>query len=98
MKLISIILLGSLALSCTTEKLATQSCKVPDEPETQFDFDVQKDPFGVNKSGSTDYFKLALIWSPDYCEKIQKDIAKLTSNEKMEDAKKLTDNNRLQFF
>lgn len=98
MKLIAVILLSSLALSCTTKKPATQSCKLPDQPETQFDFDVQKDVFGINQSASTDYFKLALSWSPDYCEKIQKDVAKLTSNGKTEDAKKLADNNQLQCF
>jgi ribonuclease T2 len=97
-KLIAIILLSSLALSCTTEKLVTQSCTLPDKPETQFDFDVEKDPFGINKNSSTDYFKLALSWSPDYCEKIQKDIAKLTSNGKAEDAKKLSERNQQQCF
>lgn len=98
MKIIYTLILTSLLASCATEKLATQSCKLPDKPETQFDFDVQKDPFGINKNGSTDYFKLALSWSPDYCEKVQKDIAKLTNDGKTEDAKKLTERNQLQCF
>lgn len=98
MKLIYILILNCLAVSCATEKLATQSCKLPDKPETQFDFDVKKDVFGINKNGSTDYFKLALSWSPDYCEKTQKDIIKLTSEGKIEDAKKLTERNQLQCF
>ncbi len=98
MKLFYILILSCLFVSCTTENLTKQSCKLPDKPETHFDFDAQKDVFGINKNGSTDYFKLALTWSPDYCEKIQKNIAKLISDGKNEDAKTLTEHNHLQCF
>lgn len=75
-----------------------QSCQILTEPDTNYDFDVTKDPFGINKTGNNDYFKLALSWSPDYCQKIQNDIAKLNSDGKSAEAKQLEQHNKLQCF
>jgi 5'-nucleotidase (lipoprotein e(P4) family) len=77
---------------------AAQSCQLPTESESNYDYDVQKDIFGINKSGTTDYFKLALSWSPDYCQKIQNDIAKLNREGKTADANQLEQHNKLQCF
>lgn len=75
-----------------------QSCQLPKEPESTYDYDMQKDVFGINQDGSTDYFKLALTWSPDYCQKVLKDVAKLNNEGKSAEATQLQQRNQLQCF
>lgn len=73
-------------------------CNLPATPDTNFDFHLQSDNLGINQQSTTDYFKLALSWSPDYCQKIQVQVATLLANGNSDAANNVQQRNYLQCF
>ena len=65
-----------LALCVSVSQFAlAQTCTLPANPETDYDFKIENDFFGANPKAPTDYYKLAVNWSGDYCQKILAEIA-----------------------
>jgi ribonuclease T2 len=74
------------------------SCNLPETSPNNFDFDARDEISGYNNQGKTDYFKLALSWSPDYCNKVEKDVDRLIADGKRDDANRLQKANQFQCF
>lgn len=55
-----------------------KDCNSPAEAPYDYDFNPRGDMFGENPNTPTDYYKLAINWSPDYCQKVLTDIETLT--------------------
>lgn len=72
-----------------------QTCTLPATAASDYDFNIERDFFGANPDAATDYYKLAVNWSADYCKKIVADIS-IESNP--ERAAKLKQDNQLQCF
>lgn len=87
-----LIFIGLLSISQT---LQAQSCKLPDHAATDYDFDMATDSFGPNPDASTDYYKMAVNWSEDYCKRININLATETDPSKLE---KLQRDNEFQCF
>lgn len=88
------ITLLALCFSASQFSLA-QTCSLPSKPATDYDFKIETDFFGANPNAPTDYYKLAVNWSGDYCNKIQADIAAESNPTKV---KKIEQDNHLQCF
>src|SRR6187551_2987176 len=72
-----------------------QSCRLPTTPATDYDFKIENDFFGANPNAPTDYYKLAVNWSGDYCKKVIADIA---AESNPISVKKIEQDNHLQCF
>jgi len=72
-----------------------QTCALPATAATHYDFNIEQDFFGANPDAPTDYYKLAVNWSADYCKKIVADI-NIEANPAR--AEKLKRDNQLQCF
>ncbi|HGN0871253.1 hypothetical protein I3679_015800 [Proteus mirabilis] len=44
------------------------SCILPDAPTANYDYIATNDRYGQNSKASTDYFKLAINYSPAFCD------------------------------
>lgn len=72
-----------------------QICTLPATAATDYDFTITNDFFGENADAPTDYYKLAVNWSGDYCKKILLDI---TAESNPLTVKKIEQDNHLQCF
>lgn len=72
-----------------------QTCSLPPHPATDYDFNIETDFFGANPGAPTDYYKLAVNWSADYCKKI---LANITAESDPSRIKKIEQDNHLQCF
>ncbi|MBI6549021.1 ribonuclease T2 family protein [Xenorhabdus lircayensis] len=60
------------------------SCIVPEQPTANYDYDAKTDHYGQNDKASTDYFKLAINYSPAFCDYKKNGIKRLKhENEKV---------------
>lgn len=87
-----LIFIGLLSIS---QALQAQDCKLPGEEVTDYDFDMATDPFGPNPTAATDYYKMAVNWSEDYCSRVSINLAAETNLVKLE---KLKHDNHFQCF
>lgn len=74
---------------------SAQDCALPATPPGDYDFDMASDYFGANPDAPTDYYKLAINWSPAVCAKVERDLALATDQQQK---KKLQRDNQFQCF
>ncbi|WP_170941758.1 ribonuclease T2 family protein [Cellvibrio mixtus] len=89
------VLLTFIALFSISQTLQAQSCKLPDSAATDYDFAMAKDNFGPNPNATTDYYKMAVNWSEDYCTRLSITLASETDPTTLE---KLHKDNAFQCF
>ena len=53
------------------------SCILPDAPTANYDYIATNDRYGQNSKASTDYFKLAINYSPAFCDYKKNNIKRL---------------------
>ncbi|MDX7999050.1 ribonuclease [Xenorhabdus sp. Reich] len=68
--------------------MAGTSCTVPEKPTAHYDYDAETDHYGQNDKASTDYFKLAVNYSPAFCAYKKKEIKQLEHEGKKEQAQR----------
>ncbi|WP_431769008.1 ribonuclease T2 family protein, partial [Xenorhabdus nematophila] len=78
--------------------MAAASCIVPAQPTANYDYDASTDPYGQNDQASTDYFKLAINYSPAFCAHKKKGIKRLENEGKKEKARYEYEKFKLQCF
>ncbi|OCA56503.1 ribonuclease T2 family protein [Photorhabdus namnaonensis] len=86
----------SLEFRTTLEEGA--SCILPATPPKDYDFVAKNDHYGQNATASTDYFKLAISYSPAFCKSKAKNIERLKSNNKLDEAQREYEKFELQCF
>ncbi|PHM39979.1 ribonuclease [Xenorhabdus mauleonii] len=74
------------------------SCDVPEHPAANYDYDAKTDLFGQNDKASTDYFKLAINYSPAFCAHKKKEIKRLEDEGHGEQAQREHDKFAFQCF
>ncbi|TNH41603.1 ribonuclease T2 family protein [Photorhabdus luminescens] len=75
-----------------------ESCILPATPQKDYDYVAKSDRYGPNATASTDYFKLAISYSPTFCKSKEKDINKLKNSNKHAEAQREYEKFELQCF
>jgi ribonuclease T2 len=88
-------LVALLLLLGNNTSLLAQHCVLPTTAATDYDFNIARDTFGPNPDAPTDYYKLAVNWSGDYCAKINTAISAETDPQK---ARQLRRENQFHCF
>ncbi|WP_350305735.1 ribonuclease T2 family protein [Photorhabdus viridis] len=74
------------------------SCILPENPPANYDYVAKNDRYGQNAKASTDYFKLAINYSPAFCKNKENEINKLKKNNKIAKARREYEKFALQCF
>ncbi|MDM3868258.1 ribonuclease T2 family protein [Proteus faecis] len=74
------------------------SCIVPDAPTAPYDYIASNDRYGQNSTASTDYFKLAINYSPAFCDYKSNNIKRLNNDNEKDRAKREYDKFEIQCF
>jgi len=72
---VSLLVVANLTTTTALTTVAGASCELGDYAPTHYDNIMAGDRFGQNIAGS-DYFQLAVSWSPNYCEQSRERLAR----------------------
>ena len=88
------------ALLSLSQAIQAQTCKLPEDAASDYDFDMATDAFGPNPDAPTDYYKMAVNWSGDFCSGISAQIESESNSPKSDHKKiaKLKKDNHFQCF
>ncbi|OTA18331.1 ribonuclease [Xenorhabdus vietnamensis] len=104
------LVLALMAAGCATspetnESLKAQAnlvegvaCIVPEQPTANYDYDAKTDHYGHNDEASTDYFKLAINYSPTFCDYEKDKIKRLKRENENAKAQREYEKFKLQCF
>ncbi|WP_434525736.1 ribonuclease T2 family protein [Photorhabdus asymbiotica] len=84
--------------SLESQREGEVSCLLPASPPTNYDHIAKNDRYGQNATAATDYFKLAINYSPAFCDNKKNEIKRLQKSNKIAKSQREYEKFELQCF
>lgn len=93
------VLIGLLMSSPTMSAEQSLSCVLPQQAQAySYDINPKTDRLPANAKAKTDYYKLAISWSPAFCNKQHRKVERLKKEGKVHEAERVKSQSQLQCF